>query len=953
MYHNNKKIDLLSGLLSLFIIFLTILFLYLFHIEKNIQNYAQNHEKIIKLKLLDKELNSFSISLNKFSNYDKINGAANDFQQTLLTLRNNLRLNYPDNIQIQKKLQDIQDNFNKKRENIEYFKSLNASLISGSHFLFDLQATISETKAISAETKVLINEALFYMLRYTDSEYIDKAYVLKKLQKIDSLEQKNKHPFVKNFYKQSLKMLETLATLKKVSANIHNSKLHYSIMELNDMLDTIYGKNLLMEKIIALFFFIFTVSILIALILTHIRSLKNEKELYAFRYAVEHSDNSVVITDPERNITFVNDVFEKTTGYTKQEALGQNPRFLKSQKQDESFYKELNKKLNNGEKWEGEFINKRKDGTLFYEKASIVPVFLNKKLVNYLAIKLDITKYVEQNMKLAQAASVFENTEEAIIIADNEGKATSVNAAFTNIYGYTLDEVKGKTLSILNSGHQDENFYKEMWDKIIHNGIWRGKFINKTKSGDIIPVWSTIKQFSDPYGKVINYTAIQTDLREIESSQAKADYLAYHDSLTGLYNRVNFEEYLSHALLVAQRNESILAVLFIDLDRFKVINDTLGHDIGDEVLITVAERLRKSLRESDFISRWGGDEFVVILENISSASEVAVVATNIIDSLKEPMEVQSHHLISTASIGIALYPENGEDANTLIKHADSAMYLAKDMGKDNFRFYTIELSKEIQNKLKIDMALHNAIEKNEIYMVFQPQYRLKDKKIISVEALVRWQNKELGFVPPDKFIPIAEDSGTIITLGYFIFEESCKAFRTMRESGVNLQRVAINVSSIQFKEPHLLETFISIAKRHNLSPEDIEIEITERFIMEHTIANMNMLQNFQNYGFKISIDDFGTEYSSMSYLKQLPVDTIKIDKSFIDDIEENSSDNVIIEAIIALSKTLGYEIVAEGIETEEQEKFLKDVECDIAQGYLFSKPVSCDDIIARFSEKKL
>ena len=949
MNTNRKKIDRLSILMFLFLVFLTILFGYLFHIERNIQNYTQNHEKIIKLELLDKELNNFSISLNKFSNYDKINHAVNNFQQTLLALEKNLRLNYPDNAQIDKKLKDIKNYFNKKQENIEYFKSLNASLISGSHFLFDLQTTISETQTISAEIKSLINETLFYMLRYIDSDYIDKTFILKKLQNIKPLLQKNNHLFVENFYKQSLRMIDTLSMLKQVSIDINNSKLYPSIIELNKILDNIYNKNLLTQKIIAFFFFIFTVIILIVLIITHMHSLKNEKELYAFRYAVEHSDNSVVITDPERNITFVNDVFEKATGYTKQEVMGQNPKILKSGKQSEAFYKELNEKLNNGQKWEGEFINKRKDGTLFYEKASIVPIFLNKKLVNYLAIKLDITKYVEQNMKLAQAASVFENTEEAIIIADENGKIISVNSAFTHIYDYTLDEVQGKNPNILSSGYQDKHFYIEMWNHLIHDGLWRGKIFNRTKAGEIIPVWSTIKKINDQYGKTVNYTAIQTDLRELENSQEKAEYLAYHDPLTGLYNRINFEEYLSHALLVAQRNESILAVCFIDLDRFKIINDTLGHDIGDEVLIIVAQRLKKSLRESDFISRWGGDEFVVILENLSSASEAAIVMTNVINTLKEPMYIQSHHLITTASIGIALFPENGEDANTLIKHADSAMYLAKDMGKNNFRFYTKELSKEIQNKMQIDIALHNALENNEIYMVFQPQYTLKEKKIISVEALVRWESDELGFVPPDQFIPVAEENGTIITLGYFIFEESCKAFKRMKTDGVNLQTIAINVSSIQFKEPNLLETFISIAKRHDLSPENIEIEITERFIMEHTLSNINLLQNFRDYGFKISIDDFGTGYSSISYLKNLPANTIKIDKSFVDDIKENSSDNIIIEAIIALSKTLGYETVAEGIETKEQEEFLRDVSCDIGQGYLFSKPLSCDDIIRRFS----
>jgi len=946
---NRDKFDNLSILLILFIVLLISLFFYLYNVEKSIQNYTSNHDKVTTLELVDKELNNFSISMNQFSNYDQINQNIEKFTQTLQSLEKTLLKDYPANLTVQRKLKQVKNYFHTKVEDIEYFKSLNASLISGSHFLFDLQSTISEDTTIPLESKNLINEALFYILRYTTSDYISKAYVLKKLHEIEAFNKKSPHIFVQNFYKQSMIMLETLSILKKTSNAIHKSKLYNSILELNKVLDTIYENNLFIQKVIAVLFFISTLTVLLILIITHIRSLKNKKELLAFKYAMQHSDNTIVITDPSRNITFVNDVFEKTTGYTAAEALGKNPRILKSDQHDEAFYKAMNEKLDRGEKWEGEFINKRKDGTLLYEKASIVPVFLNNKLISYLAIKLDITEYVEQNMKLAQAASVFENTEEAIIIADEDGKVTSVNAAFTNIYGYVLDDVKGNNLSILHSGIQDLSFYQDMWNQIIENGLWRGKIINKTKKGEIIPIWATIKKITNQFGKVVNYTAIQTDLRELESSQAKADYLAYHDPLTGLYNRVNFEEYLSHALFVAKRNENMLAILFIDLDRFKVINDTLGHDIGDEVLITVAGRLKDALRESDFISRWGGDEFVVILENLTTASEAAVVATNIIDTLKEPMDIKSHHLITTASIGISLYPENGEDANTLIKHADSAMYLAKDMGKNNFRYYTTELSKEIQNKLDIDMALHNAIEKNEIYMVFQPQYDLKSKEIISVEALVRWENKELGFVPPDKFIPIAEDSGTIVSLGYFIFEESCKAYKAMREKNIPIKQIAINVSSIQFKEPHLLETFVSIAKRHNIEPSEIEIEITERFIMEHTIANINMMQNFRNYGFKISIDDFGTGYSSMSYLKQLPVDTIKIDKSFVDDITANASDTAIIEAIIALSKTLGYSIVAEGIETIEQEDFLRDANCDIGQGYLFSKPLSRDELIKRFS----
>jgi diguanylate cyclase (GGDEF)-like protein/PAS domain S-box-containing protein len=942
-----KKFDITSTLLVLFIFLLVSLFYYLYNVEKSITNYSINHDKIITLDLLNKELNAFCLAQSTFTNYDKINQKISRFETTLYSLEKNIK-DQNKNKELFKTLQKIQTHFKEKKENIEYFKSLNASLISGSHFLFDLQKSISEEKCISAEVKNLINETLFFILRYTTSSYIDKTFILKKLHKLNKYKTSDK-AYIQNFYIQSTLLVENVSLLKKVSYSIYHSQINESIQQLHKLLDKHYEKNIFIQKLITTSFFIFTIIILLILIIAHMQSLKNKKELYAFKYAVQHTDNSIIITDAQRYITFVNEVFEKTTGYAAAEVLGKNPSILKSDQHSTQFYQELNSKLNKGEKWEGEFINRRKDGTIFYEKASIVPIFLNKKLQSYLAIKLDITKYVEQNMKLAQAATVFENTEEAIIIADKNGHVTSINSAFSNIYGYTLDEVKGKNLNILHPDKKyDKEFYEEMWNQIINNGQWRGKILNKSKDGEIIPVWTTIKKILDKYGNVVNYTGVQTDLREIENSQAKADYLAYHDSLTGLYNRVNFEEYLSHALSVAHRNNTILAILFIDLDRFKVINDTLGHDIGDKVLINVASRLKNTLRESDFISRWGGDEFVVILEELSDASEAAIVATNIIEILKEPMYIENHHLITTASVGIALYPENGQNANTLIKHADSAMYLAKDMGKNNFQYYTNTLSKEIKDKLKIDMALHNAISNNEIYMLFQPQYSLKENKIISVEALVRWENQEMGFISPDKFIPIAEDSGIIISLGYFIFEESCKAFKKMKDANVALEKIAINVSSIQFKETHLLDTFLAIAKRHNINASEIEIEITERFIMENSLSNANRLKNFREQGFTISIDDFGTGYSSMSYLKHLPIDTIKIDKSFVDDIADGSSDNVIIEAIIALSKTLGYSIVAEGIETVEQEEFLRDAMCDIGQGYLFSKPISCEEIIEKF-----
>ncbi|WP_457750164.1 EAL domain-containing protein [Sulfurimonas sp.] len=950
MIEKLKQTDRTTFILFLFILFVFIMFVNGYKIKENMSHFSQQNNQITHLQLIDRKLNDFTFTANKFTNYDTIDKQEQKFEKIFKTLRNDLE-KYNKNTSLL--LKKIAKNFQTKVDDLEYFKAQNSALINSSHFLFDLHTTISNTADISLQAKSLTNETLFYILRYASSNYIDKKTIDKKLNQLKIIARNEKSQYLYTFYKHAKVMLQTLQSLKEVSQDVQTNHLYKQLEALKLHITYNYEQDLQHQTWLMSAFFLLTIIILFLLIFSHLESNKTKKELLAFKYAIEHSDNTVVITNIQRNIVYVNETFEKSTGYKAQEVLGENPRILKSGLQDENVYKELNAKLAKGEKWEGQFINKRKDGTLLYEKASIVPVFLQGKLVNYIALKLDITEYIQKNKQLAQAAAVFENTEEAIIITDAQGKVLSVNSAFSNIYGYMLDEIEGTNLSFLHSGVQERNFYKNLWNQLIEYGIWKGKLVNKTKSGEIIPVWTTIKKITDAKGNVANYTAVQTDLRELETSQSKADYLAYHDALTGLSNRVNFEEYLQHALSISKRNKTILAVLFIDLDRFKVINDTLGHDIGDEVLKTVASRLKTTLRESDFISRWGGDEFVIILENLTSVSDTAIIAANIIKNLAEAIHVNEHSLITTASIGIAVYPENGEDSQTLIKHADSAMYLAKETGKNNFCYYTKELSQNIQHRLDMDMALRNALQNNELYMVFQPQYRLDTKTIHALEALVRWTNPKLGNVAPDKFIPVAEENGTIIPLGYFIFEESCKALKQMQQANSQIKYIAINVSSLQFKEANLLKTFLAIAAKHNVQPHEIEIEITERFIMEHTVANMDILQNFRNYGFKISIDDFGTGYSSMSYLKQLPTDTIKIDKSFVDDIAKGSSDNVIIEAIIALSKALGYTIVAEGIETQDQEDFLAAANCDFGQGYLFSQPMTSQDIIEKFSEETL
>ncbi len=431
----------------------------------------------------------------------------------------------------------------------------------------------------------------------------------------------------------------------------------------------------------------------------------------------------------------------------------------------------------------------------------------------------------------------------------------------------------------------------------------------------------------------------------LTDQKEKIQHLADHDSLTGLPNRQNFIKQLEHAVSIAQRQQLKLAILFIDLDRFKNINDTLGHHVGDEMLKVLSRKLNSVLRGSDTLARVGGDEFIVLMQAISGDDDPAFVAEKIHAIVKEPINILEYNLNNTASIGIALFPNDGEDPATLIKNADSAMYFAKDEGKDNYQYYTKDLSEQIHRRLELEHALRNAVENQELSLHFQPQLDLNSGKVLGAEALLRWNHPELGSVSPLEFIPVAEDSGLIVDIGEWVFRNACQEFLNWRESDCAVESIAINVSSVQFNQGDIAQTFNSIIEQLGVDARHIEIEITEHYLMEHTAHNKHVLDSLRKIGFRISVDDFGTGYSSMSYLKALPLDTIKIDKSFIDDIPHDQNDVQITKAILAMSHSLDYTVIAEGIEKEEQLQLLRELNCNIGQGYLFSKPLPSTELI--------
>ncbi len=430
-------------------------------------------------------------------------------------------------------------------------------------------------------------------------------------------------------------------------------------------------------------------------------------------------------------------------------------------------------------------------------------------------------------------------------------------------------------------------------------------------------------------------------------------HLAYHDTLTKLPNREKFENYMNDLIKRKNKDKKRFIVLFIDLDRFKVINDTLGHDIGDEMLIVLAKRISRVLGKDNLLSRIGGDEFVAIVENKTKIGEIEILASEITSVVRETIQLREHSLHTSVSIGIAKYPEDGENKSLLLKHADSAMYHAKENGGDTYAFYTKELSVSIQRRLELEQALVHALKKKEFSLVYQPQYSLQNNKITGVEALVRWKSPILGNVSPEEFIVVAEDTGLIEDLGYFIFRKACQTYMEWKKIGLVLNLMAINISSVQLRQADYLKNIKIILDETGMNAKNIEIELTERFIMEYSTYKLSILDDLRSLGCRVSIDDFGTKYSSLSYLRNLTVDSIKIDKSFIADIVLNKHDAKVVKAMIVLSKSLGYEVVVEGVETIEQEEILKSYDCDMAQGYYFAKPMDSETFIGFFQKKCL
>ncbi|MEG3640940.1 two-component system response regulator [Magnetococcus sp. PR-3] len=565
-----------------------------------------------------------------------------------------------------------------------------------------------------------------------------------------------------------------------------------------------------------------------------------------------------------------------------------------------------------------------------------------------LSDEVEVRQRAESGLRLIH--KVFENTSEAIILTDIQGVIIDTNPAFSEITGYSREEAVGNNPRSFKSDRHDDNFYQDMWKKIAEEGLWQGEIWDRRKNGEIYPKRLTINAVRNHEGRVENYIGIFSDISESKATELKLERLAYYDALTQLPNRMLFHDRLEHEFYAAQRHRKQVAVFFIDLDRFKQVNDTLGHSAGDELLQHVAQRLEGCVRANDTVARMGGDEFTVILADIHDNESVARVARKVLEELQKSIHIKGHDIFVGASIGIALYPTNGSNVETLTKNADMAMYRAKESGRGNYKFFSEEMNVSTSERLSLEAQLHHAVNNQHLEVHYQPKLNMQTGIMVGMEALVRWPQDDGSMIPPDHFIPVAEETGLIVPLGQWVMRQAMQDCAQWVAKSDHSLRVAVNLSAREFQAPGLVASIEQGLQETGLAPAHFEVEITESLMMHDVETAIATLKQISDLGIHIAMDDFGTGYSSLSYLKQFPIHSLKVDRSFVQDVPDDANDIEIIAAILSLAKVLNLKVVAEGVETMDQVTFLKQNHCDECQGYYFSKPLSKLDFDAFLPE---
>jgi diguanylate cyclase (GGDEF)-like protein/PAS domain S-box-containing protein len=665
----------------------------------------------------------------------------------------------------------------------------------------------------------------------------------------------------------------------------------------------------------------------------------------ALRSLADNVPDNIARWDCDGELIYLNRALEQTLGVTQAEIQGKKTAELWPDGRFDLLLAAVRWVAASGESRDFDQIVPGPDGRTRYHMIRMVPeTGPDGRIISVLGVGRDLTDHKRTEEQLRLAASVFHNSAEGVLITDAGGVILSVNPAFTKITGYTEDEAVGQRPSLLRSEHHQAEFYGEMWRILRAQGDWQGEIWNRRKNGEAYLQWMTINRIDDADGNPVRYVSVFHDITEMRLKDERIHHLAFHDALTGLPNRALMLDRLQHAINRCQREAGRLAVTFIDLDRFKSVNDGLGHDIGDLLLQEVAQRIEGRLRAMDTVARLGGDEFVVLMEDLGEAGQCASLAEQLIAAIRAPMPLRGHTVEIGASMGMAFFPEDGDDPLELMKRADMAMYAAKAAGRNTYRFFQEDMLQRTTHRLNLEMDLRRAIASGNLELHYQPKLALASGQVVGVEALVRWRHAERGLLPPGEFIPLAEDSGLIVELGHWVLDAACRQAATWRRQGRRLP-IAVNISARQLDAGNLVEHISALIARHGIAASDLEIELTESTVMTNPASVAELLGRVRALGVTVAVDDFGTGYSSLAYLRRLPIDVLKIDRSFVMDADRDDEDAQIVRTIVALGQALRLTLVAEGIENQRQAELLLGLGCDIAQGYHYSPPLPADDLI--------
>jgi len=665
-----------------------------------------------------------------------------------------------------------------------------------------------------------------------------------------------------------------------------------------------------------------------------------------FRSVFDSAPLAIAVMDREGRTVMANAALEQFLGYSGIELAAMrcaeytHPDYIDA---DQVLYRELLRGQGNSYTRDRRYL--RKDGEVVWGRLTIALVQeANNEPIYAIGMIADIGEQLAAEKREIQARTVFENTSEGIIITDPEQRILAVNRAFSEITGFTEPEVLGKQPSMLRSGRQENSFYQGLWATLKATGQWRGEFWNRRKNGEVYPQLSTISAVYDQDQQLTNYISVFRDITQRKQSEEALYDLAHKDALTGLPNRSLLRARLEQSLSRAKREGELLALLFLDLDLFKNVNDTLGHPVGDALLQRVAEAMATKIRDADSIARLGGDEFVVLMEDLADPNMAAQLARRLLETFTEPFEAQGRELYITASIGISVFPMDGEGMDTLLSNADVAMYQAKEHGRNTYRFFEAAMTEGAIERLRLENALRGALARDELTLYYQPQVRIDNGQMLGAEALLRWTHPQLGQIPPGQFIPIAEELGIINELGTWVLEQACLQLVHWDQQGFYVPRIAVNLSVQQLERVDLDKRVREVLEQLKLDPGRLELEVTESMLMRHAERVIANLASLRDLGIAIAVDDFGSGYSSMAYLKQLPISRLKVDRAFVAHLTIDPSDDAITRAVIALGNGLGLDVLAEGVETQAQADFLLNEGCNTAQGYLFGRPMSAEDL---------